>query len=129
MPSYTVDVLKAAHGGLAGQTVVVLGAAYRGGVKETAFSGIFATVESLKSAGANVLVHDPMYTDDELAHYGFSAYHLGDSADALVVQANHEEYKSVKATDFPGIRTVVDGRKFLDSSKFAGVNFITLGVG
>ena len=129
MPAYTVDVLKAAHGDLKGQTVVVLGAAYRGGVKETAFSGIFATVDSLKSAGATALVHDPMYTDDELAHYGFTAYHLGDSVDALVVQANHAEYKSVSAADFPGLKTVVDGRKFLDASKFAGINFITLGVG
>ena len=129
MPSYTVDVLKAAHGDLTGQKVVVLGAAYRGGVKETAFSGIFATVESLKSAGATVLVQDPMYTDDELAHYGFTTYHLGEAADALVVQANHAEYKSVSASDFPGLQTVVDGRKFLDASKFAGVNFITLGVG
>ena len=129
MPSYTVDVLKAAHGDLKGQTVVVLGAAYRGGVKETAFSGIFATVDSLKSAGATALVHDPMYTDDELAHYGFTAYHLGESADAVVVQANHAEYKSVSAADFPGLKTVVDGRKFLDASKFADINFITLGVG
>jgi len=129
MPAYTVDVLKAAHGDLKGQTVVVLGAAYRGGVKETAFSGIFATVDSLKSAGATVLVHDPMYTDDELASYGFTAYHLGESADAVVVQANHAEYKSVSALDFLGLKTVVDGRKFLDASNFAGVNFITLGVG
>lgn len=129
MPSYTVDVLKAAHGDLAGQTVVVLGAAYRGGVKETAFSGIFATFDSLKSAGANVLVHDPMYTDDELTHYGFTAYHLGTAADALVVQANHAEYKSVSAADFPGLKTLVDGRKFLDASKFAGIRFVTLGVG
>jgi nucleotide sugar dehydrogenase len=129
MPAYTVDVLKAAHGDLKGQTVVVLGAAYRGGVKETAFSGIFATVDSLKSAGATPLVHDPMYTDDELAHYGFTAYHLGDSVDALVVQSNHAEYKSLSAADFPGLKTVVDGRKFLDASKFADINFITLGVG
>ena len=129
MPAYTVDVLKAAHGDLKDQTVVVLGAAYRGGVKETAFSGIFATVDSLKSVGATALVHDPMYTDDELAHYGFTAYHLGESADAVVVQANHAEYKSVSAADFPGLKTVVDGRKFLDASKFAGINFITLGVG
>jgi UDP-N-acetyl-D-mannosaminuronate dehydrogenase len=70
-----------------------------------------------------------MYTDDELAHYGFAAYHLGDSTDALVVQANHAEYKSVSASDFPGLKTIVDGRKFLDASKFAGINFITLGVG
>jgi hypothetical protein len=129
MPSYTVGVLQAAHGDLNGQRVVVLGAAYRGGVKETAFSGIFATVESLKSAGATVLVHDPMYTDDELAHYGFTAFHLGDPVDAVIVQANHVEYKSVSATDFPGLKTVVDGRKFLDPTKFADTNFITLGIG
>ncbi len=129
MPAYTVDVLKAAHGDLNGQRVVVLGAAYRGGVKETAFSGIFATVDSLKAAGATVLVHDPMYTDDELAHYGFTAYHTGEPVDALVVQANHAEYKSVSVADFPGVKTVVDGRKFLDAAKFAGTNFITLGVG
>ena len=50
-----------------GTQVAVLGAAYRGGVKETAFSGVFATVEALRAAGAEVVVHDPLYTDDELA--------------------------------------------------------------
>jgi UDP-N-acetyl-D-mannosaminuronate dehydrogenase len=52
--------------------VVVLGAAYRGGVKETAFSGVFGTVEALRSRGAEPLVHDPMFSDDELAAYGFT---------------------------------------------------------
>ena len=42
MPDYTIGLLEGAHGDLAGQTVGVLGAAYRGGVKETAFSGVFA---------------------------------------------------------------------------------------
>src|SRR5690606_2745893 len=52
MPDYTVGLLEGAHGDLAGQTVVVLGAAYRGGVKETAFSGVFATVAALVGRGA-----------------------------------------------------------------------------
>ena len=41
-------------------------APYRGGVKETAFSGVFPTVAALRSRAAQGLVHDPMYTDDEL---------------------------------------------------------------
>lgn len=41
MPGYAVDLLAAAHGDLAGAPVLVLGATYRGGVKETAFSGVF----------------------------------------------------------------------------------------
>ena len=55
-----------------GARVVVLGAAYRGGVKETAFSGVFDTVASLTTRGAEVSVHDPLYTDDELVGYGFT---------------------------------------------------------
>ena len=76
MPSYAVQLLAESHGDLAGQRVVVLGAAYRGGVKETAFSGVFATVQALTEAGADVAVHDPMYEDAELASLGFSPYHL-----------------------------------------------------
>src|SRR5690606_14557733 len=78
MPDYAVSLLSAALGGsLAGSRVVVLGASYRGGVKETAFSGVFPTVAALRAAGATVLVHDPMYTDDELAAFDFTPYHLG----------------------------------------------------
>mgnify|MGYP002716515439 CR=1 FL=1 len=52
--------------------VVVLGASYRGRVKETAFSGVFPTVEALRAKGAEVLVQDPMYTDEELAGFGWT---------------------------------------------------------
>ncbi|HWJ85008.1 MAG TPA: nucleotide sugar dehydrogenase, partial [Cellulomonas sp.] len=41
MPDYTIGLLEGAYGDLAGARVAVLGAAYRGGVKETAFSGVF----------------------------------------------------------------------------------------
>ena len=54
MPDYTVGLLEGAYGDLDGRPVVVLGAAYRGGVKETAFSGVFAAVEALRERGAEV---------------------------------------------------------------------------
>ena len=66
MPSYAVERLAQSVGALEGLTVAVLGAAYRGGVKESAFSGVFATVEALKRAGADPVVHDPLYSDAEL---------------------------------------------------------------
>ncbi len=67
MPDYTIGLLEGAYGDLTGAKVTVLGAAYRGGVKETAFSGVFGAVEALKQRGAIPMVHDPMYTDEELA--------------------------------------------------------------
>jgi len=129
MPSYVVEELVQLHGDVSGQKVVVLGAAYRGGVKETAFSGVFPTVAALKAKGAHVLVHDPMYTDEELAHYGFDAYHLGESADAVIVQANHAEYASIKESDLPGVRTVIDGRRVLNPANFATTGVSLIGVG
>src|SRR6185295_15771309 len=62
MPEHAVDLLEAEYGDLAGARVVVLGAAYRGGVKETAFSGVFPAVAALQARGAEVSVHDPLYT-------------------------------------------------------------------
>ena len=54
MPAYAVGLLEGAYGDLSGARVVVLGAAYRGGVKETAFSGVFATVAATRPRGAEV---------------------------------------------------------------------------
>jgi nucleotide sugar dehydrogenase len=75
MPAHVVYTLIKIHGNLKGQRVVVLGAVYRGGVKEIAFLGVFPTVSALKESGAIVFVHDPMYNNPEFAHYGFNAYH------------------------------------------------------
>src|SRR6185437_3102058 len=109
MPAYAVGLAAGVYGALAGARVVVLGAAYRGGVKETAFSGVFPTVRALVAAGATVSVHDPMYTDEELAGYGFTPYHLGEPVDVAIVQADHDSYRSLTPADLPGVTAIIDG--------------------
>ncbi len=130
MPAYTVGLATAAAGGsLAGKRVVVLGAAYRGAVKETAFSGAFPTVEALRSGGAVVTVHDPMYDDDELAAYGWTAHHLGEAVDVAIVQTDHAAYAALGPDALPGVSVVVDGRGILDADRFAGVTYLRVGDG
>lgn len=114
MPNYAVELLEEKGGSVAGKKVAVLGAAYRGGVKETAFSGVFDVVDSLTAHGALAVVHDPMYTDEELTKLGFTPYHLGEAADAVIVQADHSEYKTLSAADIPGAKTIVDGRRVIN---------------
>ena len=104
-----------------------MGASYRGGVKETAFSGVFATVAALEETGATVAVHDPMFTTEELDRFGWRPYVLGQPADVLVVQTDHDEYRALTAQDFPGVQVVVDGRRILDSDRFEGVRFLVVG--
>jgi nucleotide sugar dehydrogenase len=127
MPDYTIGLLEGAYGSLDQARVVVLGAAYRGGVKETAFSGVFAAVESLKSRGALPLVHDPLYTDEELEKLGFTPYHLGEPTDAAVVQANHAEYAELSPADLPGIKAFIDGRRVSSADRWDGVTYRVIG--
>lgn len=129
MPEYAVARAEELLGSLSGLRVVVLGASYRGRVKETAFSGVFATVAALQQRGAQVLVHDPMYTDEELAGYGWTPYHLGEDVDVAIVQADHPEYAALAPEQLPGLRLLLDGRRVTDPSRFSGVPRLTIGGG
>ncbi|BAW93809.1 nucleotide sugar dehydrogenase [Actinomyces sp. Chiba101] len=129
MPEYVVTRAEEVLGDLAGLRVAVLGASYRGGVKETAFSGVFPTVEALRARGADVSVHDPMYSDDELAAFGWTPYHLGEEVDAAIVQADHAEYAGLTPADLPGIRLLLDGRRATDAEKWTGTPRLTIGGG
>ena len=129
MPGYAIALAEGALGDLKDRRVVVLGASYRGRVKETAFSGVFPTVELLASKGVEVLVHDPMYTDDELAKYGFTPYHRGEPVDAAILQADHPEYLEFTPADLPGLAVIVDGRGVLDPARWEGVAYRSIGDG
>ena len=129
MPAHAVKILADSLGELKDKTVVVLGVSYRGGVKESAFSGVFGTVTALTARGAKVLVQDPMYTDSEIIALGFTPCAIGISTDGLILQADHVEYKSLSKADFPNVKAVVDGRRILSPSNFEGVAFRVIGQG
>lgn len=127
MPAHAVGILEGSLGTLKDKKVAVLGISYRGGVKESAFSGVFPTVAALKAAGAHVLVHDPMYTDEEISQLGFAPFALGVTVDGVILQADHAEYKVLTAASFPGVKSVIDGRRSMSSSNFPGVDFRVIG--
>jgi nucleotide sugar dehydrogenase len=128
MPRYAVEKLVGLLGeSLDGRRVAVLGAAYRGGVKETAFSGVFGVVEALRARGAVPVVHDPLYSDAELSELGFDPYHIGEPCDALIVQADHVGYRDLVPSDVPGVRCVVDGRGILDPAAWTTVAVGSIG--
>ena len=126
MPGYAVDLLAAGYGDLAGARVLVLGAAYRGEVKETAFSGVFPTVAELQRRGATVFVSDPLYTGSELEDLGLPP-HKGEDVDAAVIQTDHASYASLTPKDLPGVKVLVDGRRVTDPASWEGVRRIVIG--
>ncbi|MEI2702541.1 MAG: nucleotide sugar dehydrogenase [Baekduia sp.] len=124
MPAYAASLLGS---DLIGQRVLILGAAYRGGVKETAFSGVFPLARALRDRGADVLVHDPLYGHDELTALGLVPWDGETPVDAAVVQADHPQYRAFSAGDLPGAGTIVDGRGVLDPARFPGVRIRRIG--
>ena len=119
MPAYAVAALaELLSDDLDGARVAILGVAYRGAVKETAFSGAFATRDALVARGATPVAADPLYTDDELVALGFTPWD-GSAVDAAIVQADHPEYAELGPGDVPGARAVLDGRGVLDPARFA----------
>lgn len=127
MPAHAVGMLAGALSSLEDKKVAVLGISYRGGVKESAFSGVFPTVTALKAVGANVFVHDPMYSDEEIVQLGFSPYAMGGAVDGVILQADHAEYRKLTSASFPGVKAVVDGRRTMSVNNFPGIDFRVIG--
>jgi UDP-N-acetyl-D-mannosaminuronic acid dehydrogenase len=105
MPAYAVELLSDLLGGLDGTRVLILGVAYRGGVKETAFSGAFPLRDALLGHGAQVMAADPLFDDGELRDLGFEPWD-GEPVEGVVVQTDHREYETL---EIPA-DGIVDGR-------------------
>ena len=129
VPAKLVERASSLLGELKGLKAVVLGASYRTGVKETAFSGVFPVVEALREHGAEVAVHDTYYDDAELEGFGWAPYHVGEAADLVIVQTNHAEYKDLTAADVPGVKLVIDGRNITTAENWTGTPRLVLGDG
>jgi len=130
MAAYAVSRLEQALGTLHSATVVVLGLAYRSGVKESRHSSAYGLASALATRGATAYVHDPLYDDAEIAAHGLRpppAFPL--ACDALVVQAWHEQYAGLDLGAFSGLRAVLDTRAALDPAAVAAAGAAYVGIG
>jgi UDP-N-acetyl-D-glucosamine dehydrogenase len=131
MGAWTVDEIEERVGSLDGQPVVVLGIAYRGDVREDAFSSAFRLRDELLAAGARVFAHDPYFDDDHLRELGFEPYAIGsgEPVKVAILQAAHERYGELRPDDLPGISLFVDGRNAVDPAPWQtdGVAYVGIG--
>ena len=131
MPSEGVRLLERSLGGVAGKTIVILGLAYRANVKESYHSTALLMAEALCAAGARVLVHDPLFSHEEIRAHGLTPTDLEPppAVDAVVLQANHSQYQELDLGSFPGCRVVLDGRNVLSPDAVTSMGMSYLGIG
>jgi len=133
MASIGVELLEDALGGLSGQKVLVLGASYREDVKELAFSTAFSIVDTLRRAGAEVLIHDPLFEPRELGALEARVVDLDSpeaaEVEAVVIQAWHRDFRGLDWRRFKRLRAVLDGRGAVsaDAVRETGATYIAIG--
>ena len=131
MAGFTVRAIEQRIGSLRDVPVLVLGIAYRGDVREDAFSSAFRLREELEAAGARILGHDPYFDDDHLRQMGFEPYALGssDPVRVAVLQAPHRAYSELEPASLPGIELFVDGRNAIDRTRWEEGRVTYVGIG
>lgn len=112
---------------LRGETVLILGASYRAGVKETYLSGAFAIADACERRGARVVVTDPGYSDDELRRLGFEPLNNRREITILISQTSEPCFINLSLDKFPNLKGVVDGRSIWDSRMWPGKVFVGFG--
>jgi nucleotide sugar dehydrogenase len=124
MAEYAVRRIEGITGSLAGQSVLILGVAYRGDVHAVAFTSAQLLQDALLEHGATVYADDPLFSADELHALGYTPCtpQVEDEIRAIILQANHKTYQSFDFSRFVSCQVVLDGRKALYHEKIASLN-------
>jgi nucleotide sugar dehydrogenase len=115
MPAHNISRLIKEYGTLEGKSVAILGATYRAGVKETAFSGVFELCKILNSLSAKVSVHDFLLNEYEISKMGLIALDDFQDVEVVIIQNNDTRYVDLLSeyTKFSRLRIILDGRNLL----------------
>ncbi|WP_059103228.1 nucleotide sugar dehydrogenase [Shouchella shacheensis] len=133
MAEYAISKIENQVGALETKNILILGLSYRGNVKEATKSTTWLLTEQLKKKNANVFVHDPMFTEEEIKSFSMEPLSLGDprisTLDIVILQAFHSEYQDLRFEDFTNCKLIFDGRNEFNKEDItrAGITYEGLG--
>jgi UDP-N-acetyl-D-mannosaminuronic acid dehydrogenase len=136
MASYTVSLaegaLREVGRSIKVAKIMVLGIAFRGGVKETRYSPSFRIIKLLREKGADVHVYDPLFTKEEIEKMGFSYSDKFNGMDCIIIVSDHKEFRKFnwrKIGNEMRNKVLVDGRNVVEPSRIIKLGFIYKGIG
>lgn len=136
MPYHMVDLvmegLNEAGRSIKGSSVLILGLAFRGGVKETRNSPAIPIIQRLKKLHANVFLYDPLFSKEEIESFGAAYSDSFDNMDCLVIVTDHKEFREYdwqKIGNKMRSKVIVDGRQVLEPAEVKRLGFVYRGIG
>jgi nucleotide sugar dehydrogenase len=130
--AHALDRLERSWRPLSGARVLILGLAFRPGVKEHLLSPAFRLRDELVHRGAAPYLHDPVFSRDEVMAHGFC---WGDAAtepfDVLVLNTAHDAYLCMPwaALRARGLLAIVDGRNVWNAHDVRATGLVYVGIG
>ena len=101
-------------------SVSVLGAAFRGGVKEARLSPGLALLKLLGGGYGRVVLHDPLFSDEEIRSMGFEPSRFDEAleCDCVTLVTAHPEYREHLDKLESVADRVVDGRNLVPNAAY-----------
>ena len=129
MPGYAVELIERELKSLEGAEIIILGASYRTGVKETAFSGALELNRLLSAQGAKVSFLDSLFTAEELARIGLKHFFgKSNEVEAIILQTDDKANLEFLEQELLNCKIVIDGRNIIHDSKLKQ-RFKVVGIG
>jgi UDP-N-acetyl-D-mannosaminuronic acid dehydrogenase len=136
MPFHMVDLITAGLNELGrnvrGSNILILGLAFRGGVKESRNSPAIPIIQKLKKLRANVFLFDPLFSREEIESFGATYSDNFDNMDCLVIVTDHKEFREYdwqKIGNKMRSKVIVDGRQVVVPDRIRKLGFIYQGIG
>ena len=136
IPDYVVKLAKDALGergkDLKDANILVLGIAFRGGVKETIKSTGLEIIGKFSPLAKSVYAYDPLYSRKEIEAFNVKHSTGYGNIDAIIIAADHREFREY---DWKGIakkvRTpvLIDTRQVVDPAEARAAGFVYRGIG
>lgn len=136
MPLHMVDLIVEGLSEMGrtvkGASILVLGLAFRGGVKEARNSPAIPIIGRLRELGASVFLYDPLFSREEIKSYGAAYSESFADMDCLVIITDHKEFREYNWREIGArmrSRLIVDGRQLVEPGKVRQLGFVYKGIG
>lgn len=126
MCEYAIDKVMAKVGKITGLSALILGVAYRAGVKELANSGVFELVKALKTQGVETQVFDPLYSTKEILEIGLTPFKFDFNPDLIFIQTSDQAFHGLDSKIFKNARVILDGRGLFNRNDVSDLNVVHL---
>jgi UDPglucose 6-dehydrogenase len=119
------------------KTVSILGLSFKKNTDDIRESISIKLVNHLLKHELEIKVHDPMAINNFKKIFSNKISYFNDvnecvkNSDCCIILTDWDEYKKLKVNDFKKMKekTIIDGRRILDATKFSSCNFKAIGLG